>query len=189
MTEAPELTSRFPLLAALPADGPHPDLADELMTFGRFVGTWLLSVEFYDNVGECVHQDAGEWSFAWVLDGRAIQDVLTYPTTNSTRATRGIGTTLRFYDQQEDHWRVFWLGAVSGITVLLSGGQVDEDIVLEGPDPDGTLNRWMFTDITANSFLWTGQESRDQRASWQLRQRMTATRISGSNEPRHNPAP
>jgi hypothetical protein len=183
MSDAPELSTRFPILAALRANGPHPDLADQLMTFGRFVGTWRLSVEFYDNAGECVYQDGGEWSFAWVLDGRAIQDVLTYPTTGSIRTTRGIGTTLRFYDQQADNWKVIWLGAVTGITVILSGGQVGEDIVLEGPDPDGTLNRWTFTNITTNSFLWTGLESRDQRASWRLRQRMTATRISGSNKP------
>jgi hypothetical protein len=171
MSDALELSARFPILATLPADGPHPDLADELMTFGRFVGTWRLTVEFYGNAGECVFQEPGEWSFAWVLDGRAIQDVLTYPTSK----TRGIGTTVRFYDQQAGQWKVFWLGAVTGITVMLSGGQVGEDIVLEGPDPDGTLNRWMFTHITNNSFLWTGLESDPQRSSWRLRQRMTAT--------------
>jgi hypothetical protein len=44
-----------------------------------------------------------------------------------------------------------------------------EQIRLEGPDPDGTMNRWMFTDITASSFTWTGLESTDQGTTWHLR--------------------
>jgi hypothetical protein len=163
--------ARFPILPLLRADGPHPSLRDELMLFGQFVGAWDLWVEFFSDDGECTYRQPGQWSFAWVLDGRAIQDVLTYPLTG--QADRGIGTSLRSYDPASRRWQVIWLGA---ITVILHGGQHGEEILLEGPDPDGTLNQWRFTDVTGTSFTWTGHESADRGATWHLRQRMTATR-------------
>jgi hypothetical protein len=164
----------FPILSLLRADGPLPALRDELMLFGQFVGTWAVQVEFFGADGECVYHQLGQWSFAWVLDGRVIQDVLTYPRSDGTG--RVIGTSTRFYDPASRRWQVIWLGAVSGITVILHGGKRGDGILLEGPDPDGTLNQWMFSDITDGSFLWTGLESADRGATWRLRQRMTGTR-------------
>lgn len=164
----------FPVLPLLRASGPYPPLRDELMLFGQFVGVWNMQVEFFNDHGDCVYSQPGQWSFAWVLDGRAIQDVLTYP--RPGEADRGIGTSLRSYDPGSRRWQVIWLGAVTGITVILRGGAAGEQIRLEGPDPDGTMNRWMFTDITASSFTWTGLESTDQGTTWHLRQRMTGTR-------------
>ena len=128
----------------------------------------------FADAAECVYRQPGQWSFAWVLDGRVIQDVLTYPLTG--QAGRGIGTSIRSYDPASGRWQVIWLGAVSGITVILHGGKQDEEILLEGPDPDGTLNQWRFTGITHSSFTWTGHESADHGTTWHLRQRMTATR-------------
>ena len=164
----------FPILPLLRADGPLPALRDELMLFGQFVGTWDMQVEFFGDDGECVYRKPGQWSFAWVLDGRVIQDVLTYPRIGGTG--RAIGTSTRFYDPASRRWQVIWLGAVSGITVILHGGKRGDGILLEGPDPDGTLNQWMFSDITESGFRWTGLESADRGATWHLRQRMTGTR-------------
>lgn len=166
--------AEFAILPLLRADGPHPALREELMLFGQFVGAWDMRVEFFNDQGERVYDQPGHWSFAWVLDGRAIQDVLTYP--RPGQADRGIGTSLRTYDPESGQWQVIWLGAVTGITVILRGGTKGDQIRLEGPDPDETMNRWMFTDITADGFTWTGLESTDNGTTWQLRQRMTGTR-------------
>jgi hypothetical protein len=173
--------SLSPILNDLHAECPYPDLSEELMLFGQFVGTWDMTVEFFDDSGHNVYREPGTWTFGWVLDGRAIQDVLAYPPagdpSGNTPGSRRIGTSLRFYHPQEHTWRVIWLGAVTGLTVILHGGRAGEDILLESePEPDGTLNRWRFTDITTDSFLWIGQESGDDGNTWQLRQRMTATR-------------
>lgn len=54
-----------------------------------------------------------------------------------------------------------------------------DKIVLEGPDPDGTLNRWTFSDISRTGFRWTGLESADSR-TWRLNQ-MLATRRAGTS--------
>jgi hypothetical protein len=59
----------FPILPLLRASGPYPPLRDELMLFGQFVGVWNMQVEFFNDHGDCVYSQPGQWSFAWVLDG------------------------------------------------------------------------------------------------------------------------
>ncbi|WP_129843042.1 hypothetical protein [Streptomyces sp. RFCAC02] len=168
-------------LADLPADAPHPDHTGLLSLFGQFVGTWDMDVRFHDEDGTLLSRRPGTWSFGWVLDGRAVQDVLTYPRTDGPGAgapgVRGIGTSLRFPDPATGTWHVYWLGAVTGVTVVLHGGGDGRDILLESePETDGTLNRWRFTDISADAFRWTGHASTDGGRTWWLNQEMLATR-------------
>lgn len=170
-----------PILTDLPAGGPHPEVSEQLMLFGQFVGVWDMDVRFYDNAGRTIFHGPGTWSFGWVLDGRVIQDVLTYAPIDEPALTaagvRRIGTSLRYYHPHTRTWQVVWLGAVTGLIVVLHGGQVGDEIRLASePEPDGTLNRWTFSTITTGSFLWTGYESNDGGDTWQLRQRMTANR-------------
>lgn len=167
-------------LRDLPAEMPHPDLGDHAEVFGRLVGGWDLTVEFYDDGGQCIDSCPGEWRFGWALDGRIIQDVFTYAPAgvphSAAPGVRAIGTSLRSYEPAADRWQVIYLGAVAGVTVVLHGGRYGDGIRLEGAEGDGTLNRWEFSDITDTTFTWTGRESRDGGATWLLRQRMTATR-------------
>jgi hypothetical protein len=167
----------FPILDGLRADGPDPELRDDLMTFGQFVGVWAMDVDYYDETGQRTYHGQWEWSFAWVLGGRAIQDVIVVldPPDNSVR--RPGGTTLRYLHPDSRDWTVFYLGVTSGVAVPLRGRPVDDTIVIEGPDPDGTLNLWTFTDITPRSFTWTGRESRDDGQTWLVNQQMLAARL------------
>ncbi len=174
-----ELTAPgFPILDGLRADGPDPDpgLRDALMTFGQFVGVWSMDVGYYDETGRRTYHGHWEWSFAWVLGGRAIQDVIVDVGTEAAPGRRPAGTTIRFPHPDSGEWTVFYVGVVTGITVQLRAWTVDDKIILEGPDPDGTLNRWTFSDISPSAFTWTGVESRDGRA-WRLNQRMQGTRL------------
>jgi hypothetical protein len=166
----------FPIFAALRANGPHPSLTEELNDFGQFVGQWDMDVTFFDEAGVLVYHEPGMWSFAWVLDGRAIQDVLTYPRVDETGRVLGIGTTLRYYDRRTRKWTVTWNGVVTGVTIVLSGGRFDSELRLDGADADGKLNRWIFTEITDDRFVWSGYESDDDGASWRLEQRMIGLR-------------
>jgi hypothetical protein len=165
-----------PILDDLRADGPYPAWKDQLMLFGQFAGTWDLDVEYYDAAGQRTYQGHWEWSFAWILGGRAIQDVIVdVGTADAPQRVPG-GTTLRYCNPATGRWTIYYLGAVAGITVQLQGGQAGPTIVLEGAEADGTLNRWTFSDILPGSFTWTGHESRTG-TSWWRNQRMLATRI------------
>jgi hypothetical protein len=83
--------------------------------FGRFVGSGHIEVTWYQD-GIVTRRAQGEWHFAWVLEGRAVQDVCVVP----PRAERPHeidryehGTTLRFYDPRIDAWRSTWIGPVT----------------------------------------------------------------------------
>ena len=168
----------FDILTKLRADGPHPDFAQKLMLFGQFIGVWDMDIQFFDSAGNSIFHGPGEWKFSWILDGRAIQDVLTYAdlqdATKTAPGDRRIGTTLRYYNPKTDVWRALWLGASSGIFLQLKGGASAEGILLEGREDDGAQVRWMFTEITPDSFHWRGITSTDNGASWYLEQEMFA---------------
>jgi len=91
----------FPILDDLRAGAAFPGWRTQLMTFGQFVGGWDLAAEYYDAAGTCTYRGQWRWSFAWILDGRAIQDVWILP---------GFfhGTTLRVYDPGLDAWHIIW---------------------------------------------------------------------------------
>ena len=174
------VSSTFALLSALPAAGPHPTYRDQLMLFGQFVGVWDLDVLFFDEAGNIVFHGPGEWAFAWVLDGRALQDVLTYADVHDPMANapgqRRTGTSLRQYHPQTNRWRIVWLGATSGILLFLEGGRVGDEIWLEGKEGDSALLRWMFTEIGDDQFHWQGLVSTDGGVSWWMEQEMYARR-------------
>src|SRR4051812_30707162 len=56
------------LAAALHAGGPDPELADELMLFGRFVGSWDILWLGRNEASEPIGRH-GELRFGWVLGG------------------------------------------------------------------------------------------------------------------------
>jgi hypothetical protein len=63
-------------------------------------------------------------------------------------------------------------------TVLhLAGRRVGTDIVQIGTRPDGTPTRWMFTEITRDSFRWTGEALNPDGKTWRLEGEFRATRM------------
>ena len=166
-----------PMLAALQASGPHPNLASDLKLFGQFVGSWDVDVTNIAPDGTKTELK-GEWHFSWVLEGRAIMDVWTAP----RRSLRGsadpyeYGATLRLFDPAIQAWRSTWIGPVRHLVRAFIARQVGDEIVLEGSFADGELTRWIFSQITATSFHWRNIESRDEGATWTIVQEMDAQR-------------
>ncbi len=164
-------TDVFDLVAA---SGPFAEYAEKLMLYGRFVGSWEIDATWYEQGGGR-RKGKGEWHFAWILGGRGIQDVLFA----ARAAPQQFGTTLRCYDAAMDAWHVCWMQPYGGEYVYLLGRQVGERIVQEGVGSDPRRReRWSFTDITPDSFLWIGEVSFDGGATWVLEQEMRATRAS-----------
>jgi hypothetical protein len=165
------------MIQTLAADGPWPEHADKLMLFGRFVGAWDVEASYYDEDGNLVGRQQGEWHFGWVLQGRAIQDVLFAPRRGAPdTGSFEYGTTVRFYDPRRDEWRVAWLGPVNGVCTTLVARADAEGIVLEGPTKAGGLHRWTFSEITDDFFHWRGYRAPGADGPWHLEEEMLVSR-------------
>jgi hypothetical protein len=157
---------------ALLARDLRPPQRERVGLYDSLIGSWDIELVDYLPDGT-QRKSAGEWHFAQVLEGRAVQDVFIVP----PRTARGpelpgagnrYGTTLRFYDPKLDAWRVTWLNPVSGATNTLVGRRRGEEIVQEGADTDGSRIRWTFSEIGPRSFRWRGEVSADDGKSWRL---------------------
>ena len=160
----------FDLIAA---PGPCPDYTDKMMLFGQFVGSWEID-GIWHKQNEPSRKGQGEWHFAWILGGCGIQDVLFA----SGAPPPQFGTTIRCYDRALDAWHVMWMQPASGEFVRLLGRKIGDRIINEGSGTDQhRRERWSFTEITPDSFLWLGEVSFDSGATWFLEQEMRARRL------------
>jgi hypothetical protein len=160
-----------PFLEALVAERPHPSLGAHADTYGRLIGSWAGEALNYSDDGT-VSINSIEAHFAWVLEGRAVQDVWITP----SRKDRGpgisasldfYGTTLRVFDSQSESWRVTWTDPVSGSQVELEGWRQGDDIVQLGTR-EGRPIRWVFSDIREDSLLWQGHILQTDGVTWRL---------------------
>lgn len=165
------------LAAALHAAGPAAGHEGVPGTFTRFIGSWHLRWQHVARGLEAV----GELHFGWVLGGRAIQDVWIVPGPGQPGA--GVpphafhGSTIRFYDPDLGAWRSTWIEPVNGRVRKFIGREDAGQIVLISLD-GAPLLRWRFTEIRPDSFVWLGEYSLDEGRTWQLEERMLATRAT-----------
>ena len=154
---------------ALHAEGPAADRAGKMQLYGWLIGNWEMDATVHADDGT-THEGQGQIHFAWVLEGRAIQDVWILP---------GVfyGSTLRVYDPGLDAWHILWSDPVRQYYTRQLGRACGRDIVQEGRNDAGDQIRWSFTDITANSFRWLGERSLDAGATWQLQAEFFARRV------------
>jgi hypothetical protein len=167
------------MIKLLAASRPDDDRVAGLNLFGQFIGSWDIEATFWDHDGNVTAERAGEWHFGWVLQGRAIQDVLISPPLDEQvrgTAAHEYGSSFRLYDPRTDTWRVTWFAPVSGVIVDLVARRDGDEIVLDGSEPNGTLDRWVFSDIKPDTCTWTGYESTDEGRTWPLVERMRLRR-------------
>jgi hypothetical protein len=168
-------------LDALYADAPSADRGANMDLYGWLIGSWDLDV-----IGSLPdgtqRRRPGEWHFGWVLEGRAIQDVWIVPPRGAGRQgdaaanVNSYGTTLRTYDPGIDAWHIQWTDPVTQTYFTMIGRKEGDRIVQLGKSPDGSLIRWSFSDITSDSFLWRGEISADEGATWRVNVEFTAHR-------------
>lgn len=167
------------MLDALGAAQPNRNLASKLQLYGRFIGSWTLAIDFHP-LGKPSISAEGEWHFAWVLDGNAIQDVWIFPARHLREAAEPwhqYGTTLRWYDPGIDAWHIVYVEPGKNFEQRQLGRAVGNDIVQIGEDR-GLQRRWRFVDITEHAFRWLGEVSWDKGANWQPEMEMLANRLS-----------
>jgi hypothetical protein len=171
--------NRFVSLLAGPDRSPEiPESAD---LYGWLVGSWDLEVLRYRAADVRSQKIRGEAHFAWVLEGRALQDVWIMPSISgrspeSDRTNNMYGTTLRIWDPTAQNWRIRWINPVSGHEERQTGRRVGDEIVQIGARPDGTPTRWRFSEITHDSFHWIGEALEPDGKTWKLEGEFLARR-------------
>lgn len=167
------------MINALQADGAYPEHSDKLTLFGRLVGSWDIVARFFDEQGNVTRESVGEWHFGWVLEGRAIQDVIITPPREGRepgQQSGEYGTTIRAYDPRIDAWRVTFVAPVYGATVNLIAREHGEEIWLEGRSPENDLFRWTFSEFRDETVRWQGFVSKDEGLTWTRGEEMILTR-------------
>jgi hypothetical protein len=163
------------LIEALHVDQPN---GDETKLFGQFVGSWHLDWTGTTAAGEPASAQ-GELHVGYVLGGRAVQDVWIVPGRGEPGAGEPPlafhGTTVRFYDSNLGAWRSTWIEPVNGLVRRFIGRPTDGGIELISDEDEPRL-RWSFSQITPESFVWTGESSTDGGRSWRRDEQMRATR-------------
>ena len=179
------IPSSLPLVTALLADRPASDRAKNLKLYEWLVGRWEMDVAMH-GAGNTQKTMRGMVSAAWVLEGRAIQDVFAVP---------GLfyGTSLRFYDPNIDAWQVFWIDPLKSVFFRMIGRTEGDEIVNEGketpelarayglPEQSSATVRWIFADITPNSFHWRSERSSDG-THWSIQREYFAHRLVRSQD-------
>jgi len=89
--------------------------------YGFLIGSWELDIVGYDEEKNVIHS-IGEAHFAWVLEGRAVQDVFINPRRtdrgpDSPKFANWFGTTIRIYDPTIQAWRVNWWHTIEQYTI------------------------------------------------------------------------
>lgn len=163
----------------LVSDGPSPALAPYNMIFAPFVGSWDLAVSWFDESGGLSRRADGEWHFAWVLEGRAIQDVWIVPPRSArVGAAAGdlyeYGTSIRIYDPAINEWRSTWIGPMQGVVRTFTARRIGDAVVLETTEGASPRMRWSFLDIAEDGFSWRNELS--TAAGWRLQQSFAARR-------------
>jgi hypothetical protein len=165
----------------LAASGRSPEIPDGADAYGWLIGIWELDVRYY-RVDVSAQKIKGEARFGWVLEGRAVQDVWIMPQLSRRTAELGrslnmYGTTLRVWDPSIQAWRITYINPVTGQRDELIGRWSGKDVVQIGTHANGTPIRWIFSEITSDSFRWTGEALEPDGNTWKLEGEFRARRI------------
>jgi hypothetical protein len=168
--------TQLPFAGLFWAERPRPECTDQLAAFAPLIGSWDLRVTNYREDGTSATVD-GEWHFGWALDGRAVADVWIVPSRRS-RPPKGDGewgVTIRFFDPSIDAWRSTWHGPAHGSVLPFTARRIGDELVLEARFSEDVTTRWIFSEISSDSFRWRAEETPDAGPSF-LKQEFAATR-------------
>ena len=168
--------------AALGTSRRSPEIPESADAYGWLVGSWELEVRRYAGVDVAERGIKGEAHFAWVLDGRAVQDLWIMPRRSERTASLGktmnmYGTTLRVWDSSIQAWRITWSNPVGDHYEEQIGRWSGKEVVQIGTRFNGTPTRWRFTEITADSFHWLGEALETDGKTWTLEGEFRAKRL------------
>jgi hypothetical protein len=154
-----------PFLTALDSEAPPADRADDMDLYAWLIGSWDMDTIHHRDDGTD-EEWTGECHFGWVLGGRAIQDIWIRP--RRPAPSTMYGTTLRVFDPGVDGWHIIWSDPLNQDYSHQIGRAEGNDIVQIGDDSRGLQTRWRFSEITADSFHWIGEERPSESDPWRI---------------------
>lgn len=146
---------------ALISDSKNANLPEEYDFFSELIGSWRI--EYIDKKTDVALK--GEWHFARVLDGMAIQDVIVIPDYEQ-------GITLRVFNPNKKAWDVTY--SFVGKVIRLVANKQYGKIVLDNIDNEN--RKWVFVKIEDNNFRWL-DISRNHGGEWQVDFEIIAERM------------
>lgn len=114
-------------------------IPEEYNYFDKLIGSW--QIDYVDT--NISHMIKGEWHFAWILEGMAIQDVIILPDYE-------YGTSLRIYNPNTHIWDVAY--GYTGKIIRLEAVKQNDKIVLTFIDDE--RRKWVFVKIEDDYFHW-----------------------------------
>ncbi|MFA6688504.1 MAG: hypothetical protein ACOX6K_02695 [Sphaerochaetaceae bacterium] len=164
---------------SLVSNAAESEAREKLKLYVPLIGLWEF--DWTGNVGGREITVPGEWIFSWILEGRAIQDTWICPARklrNSGDYPQGeYGTTIRVFDAVQNMVKVFWFGPTSSNFSLFEArwqdGRIVQDEILDGHGPATRRERWIFRDISEDSFVWESLKSSDGE-QWNVTQTVLA---------------
>lgn len=166
----------------LASPGRSPEIPESADAYGWLVGSWELDIHVYWATDVRGRGLKGEAHFGWALEGRAIQDVWIMPrvadrSPNLDKRMNMYGTTLRVWDPAIEAWRITWINPAGDHREEQIGRWSGKDVVQVGARADGTPTRWTFSEITPDSFHWTGEALNPDGRTWNLEGDFRVTRL------------
>lgn len=174
--------AKVEFLAAMAAQGRSPEIPESADAYGWLIGSWELDVHRYWAIDVAARRIKAEAHFAWVLEGRAVQDIWIMPRRSERagsldKTMNMCGTTLRVWDGSIQAWRITWRNPAGGHHEDQIGRRIANDVIQIGTRADGTPTRWSFTEITRDSFHWLGEALEPDGKTWRLEGEFRATRM------------
>ena len=142
--------------------------------YGQFVGEW--DFEWVDSLGATGERHVkGEWIFAWVLEGTAIQDVFICPSRTARikdyQPDAAYATSVRMYNPSTGMWDILYTEL--GGAAMLEGKREGDKIVQT--EVNEKRIKWVFSEITMTSFHWQRLVKKED-GSWETEAELFAVR-------------
>lgn len=125
-------------IKALVSAEKNTELPETFNYFGKLIGSW--KIDYVESSHSAAIQ--GEWYFAWVLEGMAVQDVIILPDYE-------YGTSLRIFNPNTHAWDVAY--GYTGKIIRLEARKQGEMIVLT--DTNDENRKWFLSKLMMMNFI------------------------------------
>lgn len=161
------------------APGPNADAPEQIQQFGQLQGRWHCTSQTLQAEGEW-RDDPGhaEWTFHYILDGYAIQDVWR----PSAESGSPVGTNLRTYDTENDTWHMVWTTTSNARFDYFSANYHDGEIAMSGERRataayPAHLALITFHNISEQHFDWKYESAAVNTTDWREVLRIACDRV------------